>query len=376
MATLNDLMNGLQPEVSLGKSLLQQQDGIELSQVGPSIAIEEVGPSPIQERVRRSRLFGLGATFSVLAFIVLIMTSFEKGPTTTPAVVATPPRMNPVASKPVFQVPDTTSEIPQRANSTFLPSYTLQQIIGHPGSPQSRALEWVESFSNFRNIYKWRRRQLLALGSFYYSTGGPSYWPKAAQKDWMSTKLHECSWQSDEVFDPKCAKKGFSGRYINLELKPDTLQGTLPPELALLTSLTSLVLHDNPKLEGSIPQEWSKLSLLRDLNLSNNQLTGTLPSQIGLLTSIASLHLADNQLSGEIPSTLFTELSNLETLFLHNNRLSGTVSPSVCYFSNLKEIWVDCEAVRCACAQCRCAGEDGEPQERNETATREDPWHK
>lgn len=389
MTTLNSLMSGLQDE-TLGTSLLgsqlgsQQQDGIELSKVGQSLGIEEAEPSPgmtARDRIRRSRVFGLGVTLTVLLFIVLAVSVVERGPATASVVAAPPPLTNPVASKPVFQKPTPTyQDPPPRANSTFLPSYTLQQVIANPESPQSHALEWVESFPNFRNIYRWRRRQLIALASFFYSTGGTSYWPKAAKKDWLSQKLHECSWQSDELFSPKCPKRGLSGRYTNFKLKPDTLQGTLPPELALLTSLKYLELPSNPNLAGSLPKEWGQLSQLQELNLHNNQLTGTLPSQIGLLTSMTSLHLSDNQFTGEIPSTI-TELSNLQFLWLHHNRFNGTVSPSVCYFPNLKEIWVDCESVRCPCPQCWCAkkneeveGDEDDPPAKQEDKEEDNPW--
>ena len=57
------------------------------------------------------------------------------------------------------------------------------------------------------------------------------------------------------------------------------------------------------------------------LHLHANRLDGSIPPELGHLTSLSALTLDRNQLSGPIPPEL-GQLTSMETLFLNGNRLS------------------------------------------------------
>ena len=52
---------------------------------------------------------------------------------------------------------------------------------------------------------------------------------------------------------------------------------------------------------GMVPQQWSHLSKLTDLDLSYNVLTGTLPAYVSVMTGLQSLRMTDNYFYGELP---------------------------------------------------------------------------
>ncbi|TPX67598.1 hypothetical protein CcCBS67573_g07467 [Chytriomyces confervae] len=139
------------------------------------------------------------------------------------------------------------------------------------------------------------------------------------------------------------------------ELSSNQLQGNIPTEFGLLTSLTWLSLWGN-QLTGTIPTELGRLTRLQYVNhsdrtwpsyeshvavgvlhwmifslfnqtssaLYNNQLTGTVPTELGRLASLTWLSLNGNQLSGTIPTEL-GQLTGLTNLELNVNRLTGTI---------------------------------------------------
>ena len=103
----------------------------------------------------------------------------------------------------------------------------------------------------------------------------------------------------------------------------------IPPEIGLLTSITSLRIEGGNFTE--LPPEIGNLTNLEELYIGNNQLT-TLPPEIGNLTDLTIIDAHGNLLR-ELPDEL-GNLVNLHSLDLSNNQIS-TVSDS---FSNLVSI--------------------------------------
>jgi len=111
-------------------------------------------------------------------------------------------------------------------------------------------------------------------------------------------------------------------------------------------------------LRGSIPSELGLLTNLERLDLDDNSLTGSIPSELGLLNNLGSLYLYLNSLTGSIPSELGL-LTNLEYLILHYNSLTGTMPNEVCALrndnvGNLDTLVADCEEVTCPCCTYCC----------------------
>ena len=116
---------------------------------------------------------------------------------------------------------------------------------------------------------------------------------------------------------------GTPKRATLLNLSRHQLDGSIPPELGLLTELTVLDLSDN-QLTGQIPEELGVLSNLRLLLIDGNELQGEIPTSLGLLDELVVLNIGRNKLSGKIP-TEFENLTKLDKLYLSGNELDGCV---------------------------------------------------
>ncbi len=88
--------------------------------------------------------------------------------------------------------------------------------------------------------------------------------------------------------------------------------------------VTMLLLNNN-RLNGPIPQSIGHLKHLRYLFLAKNRLTGPIPDSLGNLSQLTKLWLNDNELSGTIPDFL-GKLDQLKELLLNGNQFNGTIS--------------------------------------------------
>ncbi len=194
------------------------------------------------------------------------------------------------------------------------------------------------------------RPDFYALVALYSGTDGRN-WTEAT--NWASTKPLD-QWYG--------VTTDASGRVTGLSLHENSLQGTIPAELAQLTNLDSLNLSGNQltgkiptelgrlnnleslilahnKLSGEIPAELGQLTNLRGMDLRLNQLTGKIPTELGRLDNLRTLDLSDNPLDGEIPSEL-GQLSNLESLTLWFNNLTGEIPPELGRCTNLRTLFL------------------------------------
>ncbi|MDE2965548.1 MAG: leucine-rich repeat domain-containing protein [Acidobacteriota bacterium] len=197
------------------------------------------------------------------------------------------------------------------------------------------------------------------LEALYHATGGPAWidrthWLSAAPlRDWFGvetdgrgrvTSLSLPGNGLSGAIPPVLGQLAFLER-LYLGSRWDStlrksvnnqLNGSIPPELAALSNLTSLNLRGN-QLSGSIPTELSRLSNLTSLDLRGNQLSGRIPSELGRLPNLLHLYLAGNQLSGFIPPDL-GRLSNLQSLDFGSNQLSGPIPTDLGRLSNLQNL--------------------------------------
>ena len=159
-----------------------------------------------------------------------------------------------------------------------------------------------------------------ALVALYHATGGDSW----TQND---------GWLSDSPLDDWHGVAARNGRVTGLYLTSNNLTGALPANLAQLTSLEVLDLCCN-SLADPLP-DLSKLELLKNLFLNDNQFSGEIPRWIGNLQSLERLDLSNNQLVGSIPGELGS-LYALWKLNLSNNNLSGNLPATLAKLESLK----------------------------------------
>lgn len=115
----------------------------------------------------------------------------------------------------------------------------------------------------------------------------------------------------------------------SLSLTNNRLSGSLPESTSRITSLTDIALSNN-EMSGRLP-DLSSLMNLHFLNLSNNKFDSRLPSLPKWLT-IA--FLGNNSFSGEIPQQ-YTQLKQLQQLDLSHNSLQGKPPAGLFSFPNV-----------------------------------------
>ncbi|XP_072077098.1 uncharacterized protein [Arachis hypogaea] len=123
----------------------------------------------------------------------------------------------------------------------------------------------------------------------------------------------------------------------HLNLSYNTFEGELP--FTLLENLTQLVVLDisNNYINGTIPQELSKLERLVMLDLSANSFDGSIPLILGQMSSLTHMNLSNNLLYGDLPFTL-ANLTQLLVLDLSQNKLSGFIPHEIGKLTNLLTI--------------------------------------
>jgi Leucine rich repeat len=201
------------------------------------------------------------------------------------------------------------------------PMYT-QAAFQDPSSPQSKAYEWLMKDPAYFQYSNDRKIQRFALASLYYSTTG-SNWTSTGRALWYNSD--ECQWfySSSQTTPAACTVAG--GQMESLSLESNNLEGTIPPELWLMTNLKYLSLANNPRLMSTIPSHGlEKMTDLQNFHVTKCGLSGPLPGKIGYLENLERLDLSANRFTGTIPLE-FRELSNLRELRLQKNDLNGTL---------------------------------------------------
>jgi Leucine-rich repeat (LRR) protein len=267
--------------------------------------------------------------------------------------------------------------------------------LNNPDSPQSQSLQWLLEKSNFQAWPFHRQVQRFAMATIYYATGGPSWNNDAGGNTWL-TNAFECEWFQGykenfcnnnnalvSLSQPDKALQGtipdeiglltsltYIGLFVNylsgtvpsqlgsltaltsLGLYSNSFTGTVPSELGSLTALTRLWLWNN-SFNGTVPSQLGSLTALTRLELSSNSFTGTVPSELGSLTALTYLDLSSNLFNGTVPSELGS-LTALELLALHDNvGLNGTVPAMLCNLGQPVSIRVDCNpGPQCSCCIC------------------------
>ncbi|KAG7568096.1 Leucine-rich repeat [Arabidopsis thaliana x Arabidopsis arenosa] len=155
---------------------------------------------------------------------------------------------------------------------------------------------------------------------------------------WTQVKYGSFNGFIDDVEGYKSLRKL---KYLEiLDLSSNAFDKSIFPFLNAVTSLTTLILHDNSVTDLSI-KELKNLTNLELLDLSGNDFHGSIPA-LTHLKSLKALDLSTNYYSSSMGSMDLQDLknlTNLEVLGLAENNLGGPIPIEVvCRMKNLREL--------------------------------------
>ncbi|GLT66164.1 hypothetical protein SLA2020_385480 [Shorea laevis] len=137
-------------------------------------------------------------------------------------------------------------------------------------------------------------------------------------------------------------------KLASIDLRNNSLSGTLPPSLFGMPSLQRIQLLQNQFTGGLNASSELASSVLDTLDLAGNKLAGQFPEFVFRLRSLKILALSSNNFSGPINLSSFQQLRNLSTLDLSYNRLSiNATSADPALFPQIRTLKLaSCELTR------------------------------
>nr|CAA05269.1 Hcr9-4E [Solanum habrochaites]CAA73187.1 Cf-4A protein [Solanum lycopersicum] len=149
------------------------------------------------------------------------------------------------------------------------------------------------------------------------------------------TQLRELHLESVNI--SSTIPSNFSFHLTNLRLSYTELRGVLPERVFHLSNLELLDLSYNPQLTVRFPTTiWNSSASLVKLYLSRVNIAGNIPDSFSYLTALHELDMVYTNLSGPIPKPLWN-LTNIESLDLDYNHLEGPI-PQLPIFEKLKSL--------------------------------------
>ncbi|XP_035545116.1 receptor kinase-like protein Xa21 [Juglans regia] len=121
---------------------------------------------------------------------------------------------------------------------------------------------------------------------------------------------------------------------LDLDFSDNNFDGSLSSEIGNFTMLRVLSISYN-KFQGAIPSEIGYLQNLQFINIGNNGFAGSVPFEIFNISTLQTMGMVLNNLTGHLPSNVGIFLPNLHTLTLGGNELSGTIPNSISNASQL-----------------------------------------
>eukprot|EP00934_Nitzschia_sp_Nitz4_P007865 Nitzschia sp. Nitz4//scaffold393_size11853//9698//11425//NITZ4_009023-RA/size11853-processed-gene-0.12-mRNA-1//-1//CDS//3329550226//7855//frame0 len=294
---------------------------------------EKANSEPIIVERKRGSLFLLAMICSVIlggviaGVLVLVLKDSESS---DPSTV--------VGDNQPGTLPTNTPTAPPSSSDGSDPSSTLGLLllllsqhspdIEQEGSPQSKALKWLvdqDYHPNDEFVV-----ETYALLTFYFATDGDNW----EQRDhWLNADTSLCDWYPGNLCEEPGQDSTNRQRRLEdkqdiiytLELSDNSLRGSIPSEIFLLSGLEALYLDNNGGLTGTLPTELGLLTELETLDVHDTSLTGTIPTELGSLEKLRSVNMGDcSGMSGSVPLELWGA-SRMQTLILEGIGLTGSL---------------------------------------------------
>mmetsp|Transcript_32834 Transcript_32834/g.46642 ORF Transcript_32834/g.46642 Transcript_32834/m.46642 type:complete len:765 (+) Transcript_32834:138-2432(+) len=303
-----------------------------------------------RKRYRRYLIAGVVCLVLITAAVIAPVVIFVGAPTIPAFEPTASPSFSP-SGQPSFQ-PSTTR---LQSTLTSLASISKIEHLQNRESPQFAAAKWISDEDEAQvNIGSPQFVQRYILAVFYFSTNGDN-WEDCSRKEvsckigfpWLLDKTNECLWHGirctvdDRIQRILLGNVGYSGNNMDGTLPPelaglsdlssivivgapDNIRGTIPSEYGRLSNLDALFLQDL-QLEGTIPIELMQgMKNLKILDLGGNNLNGTLPSELAAIPSIREIELFENNFTGAIPAEWFV-FTGLTRFLVQHNQITGTI---------------------------------------------------
>ncbi|KAI9183345.1 hypothetical protein H9P43_004262 [Blastocladiella emersonii ATCC 22665] len=147
-----------------------------------------------------------------------------------------------------------------------------------------------------------------ALVDLYAATGGPSWVYTTGFMQAVRGSTDCCRW-----FGVAC---NAAGHVVNLDLRSNNLNGTLPASLAGLRHLASLYLNNNA-LSGSLAP-LASLPAVQQIHIRYNNFAGEIPAAVATMPQLRFLYASDNAFTA-VPGAALASATSLQVLFLGHN---------------------------------------------------------
>jgi len=258
-----------------------------------------------------------------------MVTTFPPTSDPTPAVTTFPPTSDPTPTVTSFpptctcpdcQAPESEAEKEQRLRD-FYASASEQTAPEYFDEDRDRSFLFVHPDLSDECLPEEPDLQRFIAALWYYGTtegSGEDEWDEMGN---YLTDVDECEWLGIDCDSVLIPGKFSGGSITEVIHNGNGLEGTLAPEISLLSELRQLQADDN-EIGGFIPNVYTDLENLVILNLDSNQLTGTIPRRIGKLQMLEVWDTDDNLLTGEIPETI-NNLPAIRVIDLNDNQLTG-----------------------------------------------------
>ena len=169
----------------------------------------------------------------------------------------------------------------------FLSTLSNASAFEDESTPQYQAYQWIASAVTLNNnVTDEQLTEHYATAVVHYSLG-------------YMTPLS--SWELCLL--PTLACNATTGMVSEINMARLSLNGSLPTEIGLLSSVTKLDIGEN-QVMGSIPDDLYRLTNLQFLYMESNQMTGTLSELIDTTRALEAISLGNNQFSGPLPLNL------------------------------------------------------------------------
>ncbi|GKY94953.1 hypothetical protein MPSEU_000459900 [Mayamaea pseudoterrestris] len=190
-------------------------------------------------------------------------------------------------------------------------SVTSAELLADSTTPQAKAAQWLV---DNEGTYDYQGSDSNRLQRYALSVLGFALFPVGVDVPLFG-----------DAADSECEWRGvYCGTVSNATLNGTNYWTMIANETNSSSGVITELVWAQQELSGSIPTEIALLSSLEYLDFGENALTGTIPEEIFSLSSLQRLFLQNNQLQGTL-SESFSQLGRLVTFYGGNNLFTGAI---------------------------------------------------